>query len=493
VSADQLVLACLAIPAAAAVLIALCRKAPNLREAVTLAAAGALLVAVLGVLDAVLDGGRPGATLLDIIPPSATAPAISLRFEVEPLGMLFALVASGLWIVNSIYSIGYMRANDEPRQTPFYMCFAVALSSTMGIAFSANLFTLFLFYELLTLSTYPLVAHKGNDEAKRGGRVYLMILIGTSMVLLLPAIMWTYVLTGTMDFSVGGILAGKAEGPVVAGLLVLYAFGIGKAALMPFHRWLPNAMVAPTPVSALLHAVAVVKAGVFSVMKVIVYVFGIDFLAGSGQGDWLIYVAAFTIVLASLVALTKDNLKARLAYSTVSQLGYVVLGAALANGLGVLGGSMHIATHAVGKITLFFCAGAIYTAAHKTEVSELSGLGRAMPVTFFAFLVGAISIIGLPPFGGTWSKWYLVLGALEADQLIIVAVLMLSSLLNIAYLLPIPIKAFFGKAPEGDAISGVKEAPLPCLIALSVTALGCLALFVFPNPLYHLVQMIDVR
>ena len=288
-------------------------------------------------------------------------------------------------------------------------------------------------------------------------------------------------------------MAGKASGPVIAVLLALFMFGIGKAALMPFHRWLPAAMVAPTPVSALLHAVAVVKAGVFAVMKVVVYIFGIDLLASSGESQWLVYVAAASLLIASVVALTKDNLKARLAYSTVSQLAYVVLAAALANSLAVVGGSMHIAMHAVGKITLFFCAGAIYTAAHKTEVSELSGLGRAMPFTFAAFLVAALSIVGLPPMGGVWSKWYLALGALDAHQIAMVAVLMVSSVLSLAYLLPIPLKAFFGKPADNPGPRAVKEAPLPCLIAIGVTAIACVLLFFFPTPVLELLERIDVR
>jgi multicomponent Na+:H+ antiporter subunit D len=483
----QLVVLALSIPLAGAVFIGLFSRQPNARESVTLVAAGGLFVAVLMILDVVAAGARPMVTGIDVLP------GLSLSFAVEPLGMLFALIASGLWIVNSVYSIGYMRANDEPRQTPFYICFAIAIASTIGIAFAENLFTLFIFYEVLTLSTYPLVTHKGNGDAVRGGRTYLLLLLGTSMVLFLPAIIWTWVLAGTLDFTPGGILAGKAEGPVVGILLGLYVFGIGKAAVMPFHRWLPAAMVAPTPVSALLHAVAVVKAGVFSVMKIVVYIFGIDFLSLGGHGGWLLYVAAATVIVASLVAMTKDNLKARLAYSTVSQLSYVVVGALLATNLGMVGGSMHIAMHAVGKITLFFCAGAIYTAAHKTEISELSGLGRAMPFTFGAFAVGAISIIGLPPFGGVWSKWYLTLGALEAGQLLIVAALMLSSLLNVAYLLPIPFKAFFGAPAKGDGGGGIKEAPLPCLIAIGATSLGCLLLFLFPDPLHHLVTLIQTR
>jgi multicomponent Na+:H+ antiporter subunit D len=309
-------------------------------------------------------------------------------------------------------------------------------------------------------------------------------------VLLLPAIAWTGVAAGTLDFHAGGILAGKLAPVAMGVLLALFVFGIAKAAVMPMHFWLPAAMVAPTPVSALLHAVAVVKAGVFFVTKVVVYVFGIDTLAATGASEWLVYVAAGSILIASLIALRQDNLKRRLAYSTISQLGYVVLGAALATRWGIVGGSMHIAMHAVGKITLFFCAGAIYTAAHKSNVSELAGLGRAMPVTFGLFLVGALSVVGLPPFGGAWSKWYLALGALQANQIVIVAVLMISSLLNVAYLLPIPFRAFFSRPDPDTTGPGLKEAPLPCLIAAAISALACVLLFLFPTPLFDLLAEI---
>jgi multicomponent Na+:H+ antiporter subunit D len=480
----------LAIPTAGALLIGLTGKNPNLRETVTLATAGLLFAVVLWLLALVNDGAVPEVELLEVLP------GLSIAFRVEPLGMLFGLVASGLWIVNSIYSIGYMRGNNEEHQTRFYICFAIAIGAAMGIAFSANMFSLFILYEVLTISTYPLVTHKETDDARLGGRTYIGILLGTSIGFLLVAIIWTWSLTGTLDFTAGGILSGAAEGPMVAILLALYMFGIGKAALMPFHRWLPAAMVAPTPVSALLHAVAVVKAGVFTVMKVAVYIFGIDFLAETGASEWLIWVAAATILLASLVAMTKDNLKARLAYSTVSQLSYVVLGAALATSLGVMGGSMQIAMHALGKITLFFCAGAIYVATHKTEISDMQGLGRVMPFTFGAFLIGALSIIGLPPFGGSWSKWYLMLGAVDADQIVMILVLMVSSLLNIAYLLPLVARGFLLPTPApasagaaaAPASSGIREAPLFCVLAPCITAFGCLLLFFFADPLYELLS-----
>lgn len=479
-SPEQLVVAALVIPLVGAVAIFLHYDRPNVREASTLVTAGVLFLVVIDLLRAVLAGARPEVSVLTI------QPGLSLVFRVEPLGMLFAAIASGLWIVNSIYSIGYMRGTNETRQTTFYICFAVAIFSALGIAFAGNLITLFLFYEILTLSTYPLVTHKADDKARTGGRIYLMILLGTSMVLLLPAIIWTQFLAGTTDFKLGGILDGKIDGSLVAVLLALFVFGTGKAALMPFHKWLPNAMVAPTPVSALLHAVAVVKAGVFTVLKIVVYIFGVDFLGASGASDWLVYLAGFTIIVASLIAMTKDNLKARLAYSTVSQLSYIILGAALANSLGVLGGGLHIVTHAFGKITLFMCAGAIYVAAHKTEISDMRGLGRTMPFTFAAFGIASLSLIGLPPLGGTWSKWYLALGAADSQYPFLVAVFMISSLLNVAYLLPIFVRGFF-TPPDRSTVSGgadgarnkIAEAPILCVLPPVLTALGCIVLFFY--------------
>jgi multicomponent Na+:H+ antiporter subunit D len=480
-TAETALLLALLIPLASTLFIAANDARPDWREGATLLASLLLLGTVASLLPDVMAGGRPTVDLFELVP------GLPLRLTVEPLGMAFALVPALLWPLNSLYSIGYMRGNQEHHQTRFYLCFAIAIASAIGIAFSGNLLTLFVFYEALTLSTYPLVTHKGTPEAMRAGRLYLGILLGTSIGFLLLAMVWTGWIAGTLEFTPGGILAGKAEGPTAVILLALFMFGIGKAALMPFHRWLPAAMVAPTPVSALLHAVAVVKAGVFAVMKVVVYVFGIDFLSTTGASQWLMWVAALTILLASCVALTQDNLKARLAYSTVSQLGYVVLGAALATSMGVIGGSMQIVMHAMGKITLFFCAGAIYTATHKTEISQMDGLGRAMPFTFGAFLIGALSIVGLPPLGGSWSKWYLLAGTVDAGQWAMMAVLLVSSLLNVAYLLPIAARGFF--APSTNE-TGIREAPLACVVPLCLTALGCVLLFFSADALYTLLAPI---
>ncbi len=457
---------------------------PNLRESITIGTSLALLYLVINLYLELKQGTAISAGWGELLP------GLKISFSVEPLGMLFALIASFLWLITTVYAIGYMRHHKERNQTRFYTCFAIAISSTMGIAFADNLFTLFIFYEVLTLSTYPLVTHAGSEKAKRGGRIYLGILLSTSIAFFLLAIISTWFVAGTLDFKPGGVFDSDVDKLVAGTILVLFVFGIGKAAIMPFHRWLPAAMVAPTPVSALLHAVAVVKAGVFTVLKICVFIFGIDLLTLLPSTQFLLYLAGASILLASLVALRQDNLKARLAYSTVSQLGYITMGALLATSAGVMGSSMHIATHAFGKITLFFCAGAILVAAHKSKISEMRGLGRQMPITMMAFFIASLSIIGVPPTGGTWSKWYLLMGTLETEQYILMGILMISSLLNIAYLLPIPLHAFFstGNMPSSEA--EIKEAPLMSLIALCVTTVGCVVLFVYPQPLYELTRTI---
>ena len=477
----------LCLPLLAALAIWFVGNSPNQRDAVTLITAGALFLVVLAILPLVLADLPVELELL------APVPGLKIAFAVEPLGMIFAGVASFLWIVNSIFSIGYMRGNKEPRQTRFYVCFAIAIGATMGLAFAENLFTLFICYEILTLSTYPLVAHHKNDEARRAGRTYLGILLGSSIILFLPAIIATWVFTDTLSFATDGIMTGKVPHVIGSVLLLLYLYGIGKAALMPIHRWLPAAMVAPTPVSALLHAVAVVKAGVFTIVKVAVYIFGLDYLRELALADIALYLAGFTIIVASIVALRQDNLKRRLAYSTVSQLSYVILAALILSPLSTMGAALHIAVHAFGKITLFMAAGAIYTAAHKINVSQLDGIGKRMPWTMGAFTIGALSMIGLPPAGGFLSKWYILLGALEAEQMFALAVIVGSTLLNAAYFLPIVYAAFLKPEATDAQDHEHGEAPLPIVMALVITASATILLFFFPDLALQLAGMLVGR
>ncbi|AGN11385.1 proton-conducting transporter membrane subunit [Simiduia agarivorans] len=479
-SAETLMLALMLLPLAGAVGIVATRRNANVREGVTLITASAVAVLVVMLANRFLNGEHFELTLFEPIP------GIAIAFKIEALGMLFALVAGLLWVVTSVYAIGYMRGHHEKTKRAFMPPSPFPSPLQWQSHLPAICLRCFCFMNCVTLATYPLVTHAGTPEARRGGRIYLGILLGTSIGLFLLGILVTWALTGRVDFAHGGILAGHID-PAWAGLLyALFLFGIGKAAVMPFHRWLPAAMVAPTPVSALLHAVAVVKAGVFTLLKVTIYIFGSDFILSNDVTGGLIWVVAATILGASLVAMTKDNLKARLAYSTVSQLSYIVLGAMLASQAGLIGASMHIAMHAFAKITLFFAAGAIMVAAHKKYVSELDGLGRAMPLTFAAFFIGTLSIIGLPPFGGMWSKWYLGLGAVESGQLLLLGVLMVSSLLNILYLLPIPIRAFFSTPASGEHYTRIAEAPKPMLLAMIITSGASLILFFYPDPFYQL-------
>ena len=473
------------VPVVGALLIFACAKFRGLIELIFVTTALCLLGVTISIVNLGPEVFHQSLNLFTIID------SIPIAFHIEPLGIVYASVASGLWLVTTIYAIGYMNANKEKHIARFYICFCLAMAAVMGIAYSANLLTLFIFYELLTLSTYPLVAHKGTEDAKAGARIYLGILLGTSIGFFLIAIIWTWVATGTLDFSIGGILEGKLSDGLLMLLFALYAFGIGKAALMPFHRWLPSAMVAPTPVSALLHAVAVVKAGVFCVLKVTVYVFGIDALTTTGANTPIIWVATATMLLASLVALQQDNLKARLAYSTVSQLAYIVLGAVLATSTSIMASSMHLATHAVGKITLFFCAGAIYTATKKTLISDMHGLGRSMPFTYTAYTIAAISIIGLPPLAGSWSKWFLIDGALSADRLIIALAFLVSTILNIIYLMPIAINGFMANSKQ--RANNIQEAPFAIVMPLCVTASLCFVLFFLLPYIYDFLLQLNLR
>jgi multicomponent Na+:H+ antiporter subunit D len=489
-SPELLLQVMLLIPLLGAAGILFARRNPNVREGVTLVTGAVLFVVVACLANTVSWESAPTFVL------AQPFPGLDLALRPEPLGILFALIASFLWPVTATYAIGYMRGHGEVNQTRFFTCFALSITATLGIAMAANMLTLFLFYELLTLATFPLVTHAGTPEAKRAGRVYLGILMGTSVALMLLATIWTYQVTGTLEFTRGGIFPPGTDKTLLSVLLLLFVFGTGKAALMPFHRWLPAAMVAPTPVSALLHAVAVVKAGVFTVVKISVYIFGIDTIAQLDGARFLSYVAGFTILVASIVAMGKDNIKARLAYSTISQLAYIVMGAMIGSSMGIVGSSMHIAMHAFGKITLFFCAGAILVASHRTKVSELDGLGKQMPFTMVAFTIGALSIIGLPPMGGMWSKWMLVQGTLDASAWALLIVLLISSLMNIAYLLTVPMRAFFarplvikdGQGHDRGDPSKINEAPIAMLIAIGITATGTIMLFLFPEQLFALAQ-----
>jgi multicomponent Na+:H+ antiporter subunit D len=449
-------LAAMAISAVAVPVILACRNRPNLREGVTLATALSKFAIVAAMVPGVLAGEEFVAELGEL------ATGIEITFVADPLGVLFAVLASGLWIATSLYSIGYMRGLGEHGQTRYFASFAASLSATMGVAFAGNLLTLFVCYELLTVATYPLVTHDETDEARAAGRKYLAYTFGGGVLALAGtlAVFWATG-TGTTAFAAGGIPELAAADPMVAriafGLLVT-GFGV-KAALMPLHSWLPDAMVAPTPVSGLLHAVAVVKSGVFALARVVLDVFGPDQLGALGLALPLAAVAMATVLLASLIALRKDNLKRRLAYSTISQLSYIVLGLALLQPAALVGGLLHIPAHAFMKLTLFFCAGAIHVETHTDDISNMAGIGRRMPLTMAAFAIAAAGMAGMPLLAGFVSKWYIVIGAFEGGGWIFAAGLFLSGILNVAYFWPVVYQAYF-ETPDDHDEKPVVEAPL---------------------------------
>ena len=439
-------LAAVLLPALGILAIVASQRRPNIREGFTILTA----LATFGTVASLVPSALSGATHVSRL--GTFVPGIELTLRADPLGMIFALLASALWLVTSFYSIGYMRGLDEHSQTRYFAAFAGSVGAALGVAFASNLVALYIFYELLTVATYPLVAHDESEKARAAGRKYLTYTFGGGVAVLAGTVLlfWT---TGTVAFTPGGIAALATADPVIArAAFALLAGGFGvKAALIPVHSWLPDAMVAPTPVSGLLHAVAVVKSGVFGIARVVLDVFGPETVADLGVGLPLAAVAAVTILVSSVIALRQDNLKRRLAYSTISQLSYIVLGLGLLSPAALIGGLLHIPAHAFMKLTLFFCAGAIHVETHTDDISEMAGIGKRMPLTMAAFGVASVGMAGLPLVAGFVSKWYLLIGSLDNGTAIFALVLLTSGLLNIGYFWPIVYQAFFQTAEDSDA------------------------------------------
>ncbi|MGN1144429.1 MAG: complex I subunit 5 family protein [Anaerovoracaceae bacterium] len=499
-----------AIPLLAAALILVFgnRVKPNVREAITLIAAVSMAGVIFSMVPAVLAGNRYASDLWQL------ADGLTLSLRTDAAGMIFACIASGLWILTSVYSIGYVRGHHEKNQTGYFAAFAVCLGSAAGIALAANLLTFFVFYEMLTVATYPLVVHYRDEKAKFSGRKYLAYTL-ISGQLFFAAIVWTYARYGTLDFTPGGFIeAGSMEKGLMAVLfLMMILGGAVKAGVMPLHGWLPSAMVAPTPVSALLHAVAVVKAGAFCVLRVVCYVFGSVSASWCGGAAVLSWFAAATILLSSLVAMRQDNLKARLAFSTVGQLSYIVLGISVLAPYSIAGAMFHIVAHAFLKITLFMSAGAIFVTTGLSEISTMGGLARRMPVTFTCFTVTSLGLAGLPLMAGFVSKLNILEGAWMAGKPLFVVTLVAAALLALSYLMPV-VQIAFGKgnagqncdnshgndhghghgghgADHGHGKPGFDAAPA-MLVPLVLTTVIAVILGILPNAglhLYDLAQM----
>ncbi len=497
-------------PVVTALVVVTSRTTAKRRDAALVAGAVVTFGLVASLVPGVLRGETPTVELVEALP------GFTLALRVDGMALVFTLLAAFLWVLASPYAIGYLRGDGAKHQTRFLAFYALCLSTAFGVAMAADLLTFFVFYELLTIATYPLVTHKGNAEAIAAGRRYLAYLVaGGALVLIATTVL--YQQTGELGFQPGGFVGDSLSGGVVAITFLLFAIGFGtKAGLMPLHAWLPAAMVAPTPVSALLHAVAVVKAGVFAFGRLIGFVFGPDVLAAVGIHLVIMLVAAATIVIASSIALRQDHLKRRLAYSTIAHLAYIVLGFSLLSQTAFEGSLLHIMNHGVLKITLFFAAGALHVHLHLDHVSELDGVGRKMPLTMGAFALAALGLAGLPIMGGFLSKWHLVLGAYESEAAWAALVMTGSGLLTAGYLFPVVHRAFFrpsrdrvgaehvtsgahsagahsavGLAPAGSAPSRWSDAdPRMVLPLVTTAALGLLLGLGDLFGVYHLADMV---
>lgn len=412
---------------------------------------------------------------------------LDLHFRMDPLGILFSLLAGFLWVLTGFYSTEYMAHAKNRRQ--FFFFFLFTLGIVHGIAWAGNMLTLYLYYEVLTLSTFPLVIHAGTPDALNSGKKYLIYSFTGATFILLGMIL-LYSQTGSLDLIPRGILSPDLPYDrqliFISYLSMFIGFGV-KAALVPFHSWLPAAMVAPTPVSALLHAVAVVKSGIFALIRVTYFLFGAGAVKASGAIHWIAPFVVLTVLLGSVMAMHQENLKKRLAYSTVSQLGYMLLGIVLMNATALTGSLLHLVNHALIKITLFFVVGAIYHQTGKTTLTEIKGIGKAYPVLMICAAITAVSLVGIPPTNGFVSKWFLARGALQEGSLFYAMALFVSAFLTAGYMLPIPVNAFF----RSDKTAGDFPAPGICLtapIVILTTAVCFLGLF--PNPLLAVIESV---
>mgnify|MGYP002629462671 CR=1 FL=1 len=462
------------LPVGAALLVLLTgERYRNVRDSWSTIAAVVMVAVIASMLPDVLDGRVPQTTIIEM------SPGIDIMLRADAAGMIFGLLASSLWVLASVYAVGYMRVEHEQRQTRFFVAYALSLGAAAGVAFSANLLTFVLFYELLTLVTFPLVTHRETASAIIAGRKYLAYTLFGGLMLI-GGTAWVHMLGIDGTFVAGGLMADQNISKSTAwGLLTVLMVGVGvKSAVMPLHGWLPSAMVAPTPVSALLHAVAVVKAGVFGVVRMLMFVFGAELLREMNAWQFIAVLAAVTLITGSMLALRHDNLKRRLAYSTISHLSYIVLGVALLGPIALTGALLHIIGHGVTKITLFFVAGAINSHTHKENVSELDGIGRQMPITMGAFTLAALSMVGIPPFVLFTSKFYLGWGAAQVDQQVFMLVYLFSGVLAAGYLFPVIYRAFGKQSPDHPSYS---EADLRMVGPLAITGLLALFLGIAPN------------
>lgn len=412
-------------------------------------------------------------------------PTGDIALSIDVIGSIFLVLVSVLWFLSMIYTIGYIESVKLPRRKNFLCFFSLAIAATIGVACSDNLITLFLFYELLTLVTYPLVSHNASASAKKGGKIYLYYLLVSSLLFFLPALMLVWHQTGSFAFVSGGLLAQHQVDPTLLLLMfLLFVFGIAKTAVFPLHRWLPAAMVAPAPVSGLLHAVAVVKTGVFSLLKVALYIFGLDTMRALNLDSWLIGISSVTIILASFWAIRERDLKKCLAFSTIGQLSYIVLGIAIATPISIIAAVLHMVMHAFAKITLFFLSGIFAIGFGVKTIDRMHVIPPNRRWLLLLFIIASLSIVGLPLFGGMWSKFYLVQAAIATERNFLLVILFISSMMSVLYLLAEPTRVLFNPKNTQSMAIQQKKIASGCLVATITTAVVPIILFVLADPIF---------
>ena len=417
---------------------------------------------------------------------------LKIAFKVDGLSSIFVAMVSFLWPLAVVYATEYMK--HEGRQEKFFTFYIMTFGVTLGIAFSANMLTLYLCYELLTFITLPLVMHEINDRTIYAGRKYLIYSVsGASFAFVgMMIILFT---TGTLDFTYGGLLTGMATDNtlLIAYLMMFAGFGV-KAAVFPFHGWLPGASVAPTTVTALLHAVAVVKAGVFAIMRATYYLFGADYLYGTWVQNVVMSMAIITICFGSWMAMSSKHFKRRLAFSTISQLSYILLGVTIMTPAGFTGALSHMIFHALMKIVLFYTAGSVLYMNHKEYIRDVEGYGAKMPKTFLCFTICSLALIGVPPLSGFFSKFAIATAAAEMANTMGFAgicALMISALFTAMYLLQIVVLAYLPHKDKDPAdYAKAKEAPKAMTMPMIVITAVMVALSLFSQPLFSIFEIV---
>lgn len=475
-SAELALIALLAAPVAQALLTLAFARPPGLRDVTFIGFAFVIAGLAIFLVDAVGNGASARVVL------ARPLPNVDLAFALEPLGVLMAALIAILGAPHAVHAAGVVRATHEKAPARLMAFLALAMASALAVAFSANLFSFFVAYQALILTSFPLIAHRGDDESRASGRIYLATLLAGAIGLLMPAMVWTYAIAGALDFQPGGVLAGRVDPWTANALLVLFVFGIAMAAMPPMHRWLPAASRAPNPALVSTHALTVLPAGGVGLLKVAALVFGPALIDARIAAQALMVLAGVAMCVTALIALSKQDIRERLSYSCLTQLLAVAMGALLATSMGLFAAALQVVALSCAAATLTMAVGTVTAATGRTAIGDYAGLGRVMPWTFAGFALASASMIGLPPFSGAWAKLWLITAASFAQLPWAAALAGIAAVLTFAHLGPLAANALAGKAPT-DAFKRPDGASILLAAPVILSAAATLWLLVLADPL----------